>query len=385
MTTDTTDKAATVPAWHVLATDAEQLKRPEWHNQSGRGAGAGNVVAWATALRELAAGPLFSAIQGQCDLERARACAAKLARSMRVSGRHVSEATIDDGTGAGVLAVLQWRNGEDMPGADQGAAGVCWRAVVASMSADGLGDTVPLFDMTADGLAGSSLPLPGQHEDRQDKATRLVYERTRAKRPALLARRIEHLKATRGGRGKRAEAWDKLHRAAVGLLAGQCADEAASAAGFTGGNGTHATPGDRLRQAARRLGFKFQFDARMSGRGQAARLSHAMGAGLPASYTASLSARPSESLPIDDRWAAPSPRRQAKGEARAKVRKARAARVAIWQPKRDAKRLQREREQRRALKVAGVFASGPLAPSTVRDGLARGVVRFRSHGRLIVG
>src|SRR5258707_1120246 len=107
------------------------------------------------------------------------------------------------------------------------------RAVAPSVHVWADTTTLPEFRIdTASGgadsfdlLTGSALPLPALVGDgsRSERATRLLFERTRAKRPALLARRVESIKA-QGGRGKRGELIDKVHRAAVLLLHGEQID-----------------------------------------------------------------------------------------------------------------------------------------------------------------
>ncbi|MGN6556336.1 MAG: hypothetical protein ACTHLW_21705 [Verrucomicrobiota bacterium] len=324
-------------------------------------------ISCALTSRALPAGPLLAEIQGQHVANMARAMARKLAQSMRRDGRHVSEATELDGAGAGALAVVAWRSGEEREGSERGAAGVCWRAVVAEMSRDIFGESVSLDEFSAEALAGSALPLPGCYESRTDKATRLIFERARARRGDLLARRVESIKA-KGGRGKRAETVERVQRAAVQLLHGEAIDKAAELAGFKPGSGTSkASAGDRLAQAVRRLGFRFQFNARQRTSDKAA-TRPAMGAGLPASIPAAWSVEPSANLPGQDgrggkRQGVPLPLpvrfanravRRIRAERLASAQAARAARMPR-EDKRNAKRAIWERRTVRRLKAAGVF------------------------------
>ncbi len=266
-------------------------------------------ISCAITSRALPAGPLLAEVQGQQVATMARAMSRKLAQSMRRDGREVSEATELDGAGAGALAVVQWRAGVAMEGGERGAAGVCWRAVVAEMSRDIYGETVSLADFSPEDLAGSALPLPGMYEDRSDKAARLAFERARAKRPGLLARRVETMKA-KGGRGRRAEAIERVQRACVLLLHGETLDKAAELAGFNGAG--KATAGDRLARAVRRLGYRVQFDARITfglKKGLRFAPNPTLGAGLPASIPAAWAFRPAADLPGQDgrggkRWIA---------------------------------------------------------------------------------
>jgi hypothetical protein len=213
--------------------------------------------------RAVPSGELLAEWQGQLTLAMARAMARKQRYAKERDGRTVSEATESDGAGAGVLAVARWRAGEDMDGAERGGSGVCWRAVVGEMSKDTFGETVSLSDMSPEGLAGSALPLPGCYEERSDRASRLAFERARAKRPAQLAKRIEAI-IGRGGRGRRTESVERIQRAMILLLHGHPLDNAATAAGYhASGTGRHAVKaGDRLAQAVRRLGCHYVFHAR---------------------------------------------------------------------------------------------------------------------------
>jgi len=279
---------------HVWADDSPlpefKIDRGESEGKgAGKGKGKGRVGAvWgvspecidfvpigaALQSRFIPAGYLLQEAQGQETLAMARRQAAKLKKSMGYDGRVMSDTTEQEAIGAGVAAVVAWRNGAELDGAEFGAGGVSWRAMVRAVATDSLGDSVESIELWRDDdggadcwdkLTGSALPLPPLVGDGspQERITRLLFERARAKRPELLARRIESLKL-RGGRGKRAELIDKLHRAAVLLLHGESVDKAASAAGFkASGVGRHAVrAGDRLIRAARRLGFRVQFTAR---------------------------------------------------------------------------------------------------------------------------
>ncbi|MGA3268646.1 MAG: hypothetical protein ABSE16_17715, partial [Verrucomicrobiota bacterium] len=134
------------------------------------------------------------------------------------------------------------------------AARVAWRAVVASISADTCGESVPLSSLSADWLA--AIPMPS--ESRAERLARLQVERMAARRSGLLVRRIAAIKAN--GKGLRGLA-DKIGQAAALLLAGETLDAAAAAAGFKasakrGGRGGGTSAGDRLCQALRRVGVR---------------------------------------------------------------------------------------------------------------------------------
>jgi hypothetical protein len=210
------------------------------------------------------------------------------------------------------------------------------------------------------GLAARA-PIPKTYErrddSRQDRATRLLFERARAKRGDLLARRVESLKLRARGKGgaKRAAVIDKLHRAAVQLLHGVSVDEAARAAGFKPCNRARAAggttrAGDRLMQAARRLGLRVQFNLRQV---ESKECEGGAGEFVPLSpeYVQALCARPSAVLPLQDgrggqRWVAKL-RRVARANRRQRLLAAGRGRVAERMSRRAA-RLSRRADQQAA-------------------------------------
>jgi hypothetical protein len=214
----------------------------------------------------------FAELQGQFDLARCWSQVERLAAAMRRDGRECSDTTKADAASAGALALARWRAiGARHPQARlRGTVGaVAWRAVVREVASDQLGDAVTLANMTAEDWHGSALPLPQLRGDdsRGDRASRLLFERARAKRVGLLQRRLASLTAAagRGANGaRRREAVERVGRAVLLLLHGDNLDCAAVAAGFTASQGTHGTvrAGDRLLQAARRLGLGVQFTVR---------------------------------------------------------------------------------------------------------------------------
>src|ERR1043165_427860 len=368
------------PSVHVWA-DTSAL--PEFRIDTGGGGGGErfgavcvseeslDFVSIGAALqsRFIPAGPLLTEVQGQQTLATAKRQAAKLAYSMRHDGRGMSDTSQADAGGAGAAAVVQWRNGADLYGADIGAACVYWRAVVKSVASDWFGESIEDWRESSGGadgfdlLTGSAMPLPALMGDgsRSERAARLLFERARAKRPALLARRIESLKA-RGGRGRRGELLDKLHRAAVLLLHGEPVDTAASLAGFKASGASRA--GDYLMRAARRLGFQVQFPVR----DRQSRAGEAGGGGvclpLSAAVVSAWSFHPSASLPLQDgrggkRWGPIIQRLQG-----ARVRRqAQAAKRAAWAradklqaAKRLGKHTDKGRAARRAAKQQGLWA-----------------------------
>lgn len=210
----------------------------------------------ALASVEQPGGALLFEAQGQMDMAIAAACARKLAARMLVSGHFVNDDTIADATAAGALALTQWRaTGAGADGQPETlAARVAWRAVVAEMSRDTLGDSLPIQTVSDDWLWHNA----AQHdESRAERAARFKVERQAATRQLRLCRRLASLPS---GRGKRAEAIERVGNAASMLLLGMRLDEAATAAGFNasakhGTRGGATTAGDRLVQAVRRLGL----------------------------------------------------------------------------------------------------------------------------------
>jgi hypothetical protein len=243
-------------------------------SQAVRGAMLGSVdgvpVSQAVRGQWQPGGPLLLEVQGQSDLHLAENMANGLGRKMQSKGL-VSDTTIADAVSDGLFALTALRNQYTTgASADTTPERICWRAIQQSMSRDTYGDTVPLADFTLEQLAASALPLPQLVGDdtRQDKAARLMFERTKARRPALLPSRIDALKA-QGGRGKRMDTIDRIGRACLLMLQGESIGQAASLAGFTGSQGGArgaVRPEDRLAQAVRRLGIRYQLTLRQTGR-----------------------------------------------------------------------------------------------------------------------
>src|SRR5437867_4730598 len=168
---------AVAPSVHVWA-DTSPL--PEFRIDTGGGGGGErfgavcvseaclDFVSIGAALqsRFIPAGPLLHECQGQQVLSTAKRQAAKLARGMAKDGRAMSDTSQADAVGAGAAAVVEWRNGAELDGADRGPAGVSWRAVVKSVAFDGFGESIEDWRESSGGadcfdlLTGSALPLP---------------------------------------------------------------------------------------------------------------------------------------------------------------------------------------------------------------------------------
>ena len=209
-------------------------------------------------------GALLLEAQGQIDLSISESCARKLAGRMRASGKHVHEDTIADAIGAGALALTQWRaSGAGVDGERETmAARVAWRAVVAEMSRDTFGDSLPIQTVSDDWLWHNTAQ---RDESREERAARFIVERQASTRQLHLFRRLANLPC---GRGKRAEVIERVGNAASMLLTGMTVDEAAAAAGFNARRNGRFTrsAGDAFCQALRRLGFKIRGHARQVGK-----------------------------------------------------------------------------------------------------------------------
>lgn len=201
---------------------------------SGAGVSLGAALAAGVTIGA-GAGSILGEIQAQMDLQLCRDAAARLLAKMRRQKIFTSQATADAGAAdaAAVLAFCRARARRPF-----NARRVAWVWVSRSMSGDALGSSVQFFspDLLGD-LRASALPLPVLTGDdtRGDKVSRLLFERARAKRPALLGRRRDSLTAAAVGRGsdKRRAAIDRVTTAARQIMVGGAAlDVAARAVGY---------------------------------------------------------------------------------------------------------------------------------------------------------
>lgn len=208
------------------------------------------TIKQALASGETATGPLLLEAQGQMDMALARACVRRLVARMAADGRPVSDTTQQDAIAAGCLALTEWRQRGDM--GERLAARVAWRAVVDEISADCLGDAIPVHTVADDWLWHNRAQ---RDESRLERAARLRVELLAKTRQARLLRRMANLPP---GRGKRKEAIERVGRAAVFLLQGERLDTAAAMAGFKAradGHGKTKNHGDALIQAVKRIGL----------------------------------------------------------------------------------------------------------------------------------
>ena len=221
---------------------------------------AGRGVSIGAAIRQgcgvgVAGGFLAECI-GQSDYIIASRAADKIRRKMFSSGKiNTSEATFAAAIADACAAIARVRSfllrhplfrvGAGM------AARVAWRAVVRSTAHDGYGtaggavvsvEPHILADYRASGINLPplvSIPMPSWCGDdsRDDKASRLLFERARAKRPALLRRRIDSLLSAAVGSGsdKRRSSIERVSVGCQRLLAGASFDDASRAAGYASG------------------------------------------------------------------------------------------------------------------------------------------------------
>jgi hypothetical protein len=395
-------KGAMQPAAvHVWASQSDPLPAFASEPRQGQRQGA-CLVQWATldflpvsvALGSpfAAVGPLFREIQGQSDLGIAQRQAKGITATMRKRGAVPSNATEGDAIGDGALALCAWRVTYGPRVLGESVALVCWRAIIASIArADMLGESIEHWRADDSGadcwdrLSTSALPLPPLIGDgsRYERACRLRFERARATRLSRLSLRmgLRKLRAT----GRQGESVDKVHRALVQLLYGASLDEAARAAGYKSrGQGRHVVrAGDTLTAAARRLGYRVQFEARQLQQKESVRCAESLPAcrefptiddaisapvqplakPLPAFIPAAWSQVPSASLPLQNgrggKQRVALIRRLQRNRARAaKLASARAQWAAV-KGRIDDKRATRIRAQARAAKEQGLVRCVP--------------------------
>jgi len=259
-------------------------------------AGFSSILRFWLASKERAAGPLLQAVQGQLDSALCSALLFTLHRRMVSNGRRsewfpgglrkvpmvtdgkktwhyvespgVWSATFADALGAGVVALQLWRagqtlervEGQDMllasanvEGGEFGASGVAWRAMVTSIDSDVWGQTDAGQAWARDWI---ELIMAGGAVTAAGILSQWRGERQRGKRLALVESMRDSLAA---GRGRRAALADKVKHAAVLMIGGASADDAASAAGFKAssggkGHGGKVRSSDRLSAALTRAG-----------------------------------------------------------------------------------------------------------------------------------
>jgi hypothetical protein len=180
---------------------------------------------------------------------------------MAQSGKVASHSTIQAAAADAAADLARWRGilYRHPAARPRGVAAiVAWRACVRSVESDGYGTHEGAISTEPDLLAdfhATSLPLPPLVGDdsRTDKASRLLFERARAKRPGLLRRRIDSLLSAAVGSGsdKRRATIERVSIAARALLSGASFDQASAAAGYATGGVKPST--DKLEQAVCRV------------------------------------------------------------------------------------------------------------------------------------
>lgn len=191
--------------------------------------------------------------QGEWILSVCKVQVVRLACSMRISGRVVSETSMECAVGDAARAVCRWMaiNERHQGARVRGSVeSVSWCALVRSLSADTLGGSCD------GGQSFEDLPLSWvwQNESDSEMEQRIDDGCKRALRPFRL---VAISAKWACGRGRRAALADKAKHAVALLIAGHSLDEAARASGFKDrgdGRGGRKPAGDALAQALRRLG-----------------------------------------------------------------------------------------------------------------------------------
>ncbi|HTB82222.1 MAG TPA: hypothetical protein VK742_01085 [Candidatus Sulfotelmatobacter sp.] len=201
------------------------------------------------------------------DLRLVANCVRACVRAIVDGGRVVTPTMRDEATGAGLAAVVAWRNGASLapPVTSEriveAVACVAWRAVSDELSRDDKGRTVALSTVSDEWLAGAVEPLAvacvAGLESRSDKAARWVRERGQANRRAALPVKVETF---RHGHARRRNLVDRIEAAAARLIDGDSVDTAAAAVGFKArmhGGKVKEQAGVQLARAARAVGLNF--------------------------------------------------------------------------------------------------------------------------------
>ena len=368
----------------------------------------GHRVARAEAreARQAAAVAEADAAEGAADVALVEAMARRFNRgrvragasSMWVAGAWV--ATMQDAMGDALLALVQWRNGQAVEGAEvtQGKDGrpvepakaIVWRALSASAQRDTWADTVgPAAAAAADWQAWQHLHGGGAGVVARDLVATWQAERLRGKRAGKVAFLGARLAA---GRGRRAETAAKVQHAVTLILGGEAGEAAAVAAGFkavASGGRQRMSAFDQLTRAARRMGARvlslrarWAEDSGDEFKARRAPLDSAQAAAVAAAWAKSLAARPSGELPLPSgresrRWrvvrrASVAVGRVELAKRRGKVRAEVERRRAVWeasQAKAAARRATLSRAAARAVARLGCVAPVEVMGGQVAGGL----------------
>jgi hypothetical protein len=244
------------------------------NNAGHHGAGGAGWLAYWLQSGEQAAGPLLQAVQGHMDKSLCERLLFTLHRRMVGNGRRCEwfgngqgggawSPTFQDALGAGLLALGQWRAGVALDGAAVGAAAVAWRAMVASIDSDNWGESpagqrarVDFGDWLRLVSVGA---LPWEiNREWWLEWVRQGHDAHKVKRRLKAVDKVTE--ALAAGRGRRSALAAKVKHAAVLMLSGVSADEAAAAAGFKAsgggaGRGGKVKAADRLAAALKRAGL----------------------------------------------------------------------------------------------------------------------------------
>jgi hypothetical protein len=231
-----------------------------------------------------------AAAQGESDLRLARAMAAKLAGKQKNDRRVVTLTMQKEAAAAAALAITQWRNGVLKSQAVAGdktynpASIVAWRACAAAMADTGMADTLELSavsdaflferpkDMEGYALAAAWAVEPlavaclGGFETRNDKASRLLLERAKARRKAALPARMEGYK---GASRCKAATVERVEGVARLLIEGSDIESASLAVGFNVQKG-RMSAASQLAKSVRRLRLPFSLHPAKASKDEAA-------------------------------------------------------------------------------------------------------------------
>ena len=178
---------------------------------------------------------------------------------MQGDGKTVELSSFEAAIQDAFCAVVMWRAGgvmvRDANGCDTLGAGdlekhvarVAWRALVASLSTDSVGESIQIMGGQEDDWLFAQI-LPS--ESRAERKARWAIEARAGSRQMELVQKMADIGA---GRGRRKAAVEKVGNALGLMLGGDTLDQAAAAVGFKV-RGRHAA-GDSLLRAAKRLGI----------------------------------------------------------------------------------------------------------------------------------
>jgi hypothetical protein len=205
------------------------------------------------------------------DVKLVANCLRALVLRIEDKGHKITEQQREEAKGAGVAALVEWRNGVRACPSVRGsrvveaAAVVAWRAVSDELGKSRLGHSVEFSDVSTEWLADLgdcwaiveplAVACCAGLESRNDKAVRLIRERGAARRGQRLAGRLD--KFRQGAHGRRVALVARIETAARAIINGASIDAAARAVGFKDRPGHWQQAGADLARAARACGIRF--------------------------------------------------------------------------------------------------------------------------------